>query len=108
MMRKFGTDKPELLEFQLGDSDKVHSIPLAGSMPADDLIRMSEVEDNDTEAFKLEYELLRKYIGDAADNLTAGDVLAIFRAWREESDKQGAEPGESSASSASSETTTAH
>lgn len=95
-MRKFGTDKPDLLQFQLGDSDKVYTIPLAASMPANELIEMGEVENNNTEAFKFQYRLLKKYIGDAADTLTAGDVRDIFQAWREASEgEQGADVGES-------------
>jgi len=95
-MRKFGTDKPDLMKFQLGDSDKVYTIPLAASMPANVLIEMGEVEDNSTEAFKLQFRLLKRYIGDAADDLTAGDVRDIFEAWREASEEeQGAEAGES-------------
>ena len=59
-MRKFGTDKPDLLQFQLGDSDKVYTIPLAASLPANELIEMGEVENSNTEAFKLQYRLLKK------------------------------------------------
>lgn len=94
-MRKFGTDKPELMSFKLGDSDKVYTIPLAASMPAAVLIKMSELADNDAEAFKFQFELLKKYIGDAADDLTATEVRDIINAWYEESEKNGADPGES-------------
>lgn len=94
-MRKFGTDKPDLMEFQIGDSDKVYTIPLAASMPAAELIKMSELADNDTEAFKFQFELLKKYMGDAADDLTATEVRDIINAWYEESEKNGADPGES-------------
>ena len=93
-MRKFGTDKPEVMEFQIGDSDKVYTIPLAASMPAPVLIKMADLADNDTEAFKFQYELLKKYMGDAADDLTATEIRDIINAWYEESEKNGADPGE--------------
>lgn len=94
-MRKFGTDKPDLMKFQIGDSDKVYTIPLAASMPASVLIKMSELAENDAEAFKFQFELLKKYMGDAADELTATEVRDIIDAWYEESGKNGADPGES-------------
>lgn len=96
MMRKFGTDKPDLMKFKIGDSDKIYTIPLAASLPAEDLIEMSELGDNDAEAFKFQYRLLKKYIGEDAGKLTAGDIAAIFTAWSEESGtEQGADAGES-------------
>lgn len=94
-MRKFGTDKPELMEFQIGDSGKIYTMPLAASMPANVLIEMSEVSDNDIETFKFQYKLLKRYIGEVVDDLTARDIRAIVDAWVEESEKQGAEVGES-------------
>ena len=94
-MRKFGKDKPELMAFKIGDSEKVYTIPLAASMPAGILIEMSEESENDTEAFKFQYNLLRRYMGEDADNLTASDIRNIIEAWYEESEKQGAEVGES-------------
>lgn len=95
-MRRFGTDKPKLMAFRLGDSKKVYTMPLAASMPANILIKMGDTENNDTEAFKFQYKLLKKYIGDVADDLTAGDIRDIFNAWSEASEaEQGAEVGES-------------
>lgn len=94
-MRKFGTDKPDLMEFQIGDSDKIYTMPLAASLPAKLLVEMGELGDNDTEAFKFQYKLLKRYIGDAADDLTAGDVRDIIAEWYKESEKQGADVGES-------------
>ena len=93
-MRKFGKDKPELMAFQIGDSEKVYTIPLAASMPASVLIEMGKVTNDETKLFEYQYGILRRYIGEAADELTAGDVRDIMNAWYEESAKQGAEVGE--------------
>lgn len=95
-MRKFGKDKPELMAFTLGDSEKVYTIPLAASMPATLILEMQESYKGGNEAaFKFQLELLRKYIGDeAVDQLTAQDVRDIIDAWADESSKQGATPGE--------------
>lgn len=94
-MRKFGIDKPELMKFQIGDSDKVYTMPLAASMPASVLIEMSEVADDESKVFKFQFELLKRYISEAADSLTAGDIRDIMNAWYKESADQGAEVGES-------------
>jgi hypothetical protein len=94
-MRKFGTDSPELMRFQLGDSDKVYTMPLAASLPSKFLVEMEEIEDNNVEAFKFQLKVLKTYIGDVADELTAKDIGEIFTAWYEESEKQGADVGES-------------
>ena len=93
-MRKYGTDKPELMKFQIGDSDKVYTLPLAASMPASVLIEMSEAGENDAKAFEFQYKLLKRYIGEAAEKLTAGDIRDTMNAWYKESTDQGAEVGE--------------
>ena len=94
-MRKFGTDKPEFLVFQLEGSEKIYKLPLSASMPAAQLLAMQEAYSKGTEsAFKFQIEFLRKNIGKIADTLTAATVGEIFTAWSEESGKQGAEPGE--------------
>ena len=94
-MRKFGTDKPELMSFTLGDSDKVYKIPLAASMPGSLMLEMKEAyEEGDVAAFKFQIELLRRYIGDVVDKLTAGTIRDIIEAWGIESSEQGATPGE--------------
>ena len=54
-MRKFGTDKPDLMEFQIGDSDKVYTMPLAASLPAKLLVEMGEIGDNDTDYSNNQY-----------------------------------------------------
>ena len=56
---------------------------------------MSEVADDESKVFKFQFELLKRYIGEAADNLTAGDIRDIMNAWYKESADQGVEVGES-------------
>ena len=94
-MRQFGKDKPELMSFKLGDSEKVYTMPLAASMPATLILQMQKsYKADDATAFEFQIEMLRKYIGDVVDELTAGDVRDIINAWGIESSKQGAEVGE--------------
>lgn len=96
-MRKFGTDAPEFMAFTLGESEKVYKIPLAASLPVQVLINMNKSMKDEASMMEVQLDFLRKYIGDAADTLTAGDVGAIWKAWSEESTKQGATVGESEA-----------
>ena len=94
-MRKFGVDKPELMKFQLGDDEKVYTLPLAASMPITTILGMSKAQKKgEAELLDYQVEMLRTYIGDAVDNLTSGDVRDILNAWTEESAGQGAEVGE--------------
>lgn len=94
-MRKFGNDSPEFLSFQLGDDEKVYKIPLAASMPISVLVGMGDAAaKGDHETMRYQLEVLKRYMGEDADNLTAGQMGEIFSAWVEESNKQGAEPGE--------------
>ena len=94
-MRKFGKDKPELMSFTLGNSKKVYNIPLAASMPATLILDMQKAyKEGESAAFEFQLNMLRKYIGEAADELTAGDVRNIIDAWAEYSKEQGAEVGE--------------
>lgn len=94
-MRKFGVDAPEFLAFTLGDSEEVYKIPLAASMPMTTLLELSEAAaKGDAESMRFQLDLLRRYIGERADDLTAGEVGEIFAAWNEESVGQGATVGE--------------
>lgn len=94
-MRKFGTDAPRLMAFTLGDDDTVYEMPLASSMPMERLIELNEgVAKGGVEALRAQMDLLRRYIGDAADSLTAGEMTEILAAWNEESSKAGAGAGE--------------
>lgn len=95
-MRKFGKDKPELMSFTLGNSDKVYTLPLAASMPATLILDMQEAyKGGDAEALRFQIEMLRRYIGNVVDELTAGDIRDIINAWSIDSNEQGAEVGES-------------
>lgn len=94
-MRSFGKDKPELLSFTIGTQKKVYSIPLAASMPAVKILELNEAyEQGELAAAKGQYKLLKDYIGDIADTLTAKDINEIFDAWGKESESQGADVGE--------------
>ena len=98
-MRKFGNDAPEFMSFTLGTSKKVYKMPLAASMPMSVALRFAEIAALDEEAqgaesLRLQLDLLRRYIGDEADELTSAQVAEIFTAWAEESEAQGATPGE--------------
>ena len=94
-MRKFGTDAPEFMEFTLGGSENVYRMPLAASMPMDTLIELQEATaKGGAESLRFQMNLLRRYIGDAADTLTASAMTEIYTAWNEESAKVGADAGE--------------
>lgn len=94
-MRKFGVDKPDLMRFQLGDDEKVYTIPLAASMPISTLLGMSKAQKKgEAELLEFQVEMIRTYIGEAVDKLTSGDVRDILNAWTQESAGQGAEVGE--------------
>ena len=108
-MRKFGTDKPELMSFTFGNSDKVYNIPLAASVPAPTILEMNdEYKKGEMEAFAWQVKFLRTYVGELVDEMTTGDIKDIFDAWMVESSGQGAEVGESLASSESSTNTDEH
>ena len=59
-MRKFGKDKPELMSFMLGDSEKVYTLPLAASMPATLILQMQKsYKTDDATALEFQIEMLR-------------------------------------------------
>ena len=94
-MRAFGTDAPEFMSFTLGDEETVYKLPLAASLPMSVLLEMGEAASKgDSAAMRCQFDVLRRYMGERADELTAGQVREIFTAWTEESSKQGANPGE--------------
>lgn len=92
-MRTFSKSKIEYFEFQLEGDNAVYKIPLASSMPFSLIEKMSGVEGDDS--IKLQMEILRKYMGDAADELTIGMMADIISAWSEASTAAGASLGES-------------
>jgi hypothetical protein len=100
-MLNFGKTKPTTMEFTLGDSEQVHSLPLGASIPFDLRVKLAEAmaEPDDarreylTECFQM--ELMRRYIdAEAVEALTMEHVQEIYAAWLEESAKNGATPGE--------------
>ena len=97
-MRQFGIDNKEFFEFKLGDSEEVYKIPLAASMPVNLLLEMQDADKND-KGFEVQLKMLKKYMGDVVDELTANTCADILKAWADESKTQGASVGESQASS---------
>lgn len=92
-MRTFGEHKVEYFEFQLEGEEQIYKIPVAASMPFAVLNEM-RIADND-ERFPVQVEMLRKYMGDVVDTLSAQVLSDIILAWSEESKKAGASVGES-------------
>lgn len=95
-MRRFGQEAKEFFEFQLEGSEVIYKIPLAGSMPISILLEMQEA-DASGDGFAVQMDMLRKYMGDAVNELTATMAAQILQAWAEESKGQGATVGESQA-----------
>lgn len=95
-MRRFGQEKKEYFEFQIEGSDVIYKIPLAASMPVSTLLSMRD-GDAEGKGFEAQMEMLRKYMGDGVDQLTATMASDILKAWGEESREQGASVGESQA-----------
>ena len=92
-MRTFGENKIEYFEFQLSGAETVYRIPLAAGIPYSILEKMDEAEDDDR--FRVQVDMLRKYMGDVVDELSAGVLSDILKAWAEESTGAGASVGES-------------
>lgn len=95
-MRKFGQEAKEFFEFQIEGSDVIYKIPLAPHMPASILLSMKAGDDRG-EGFEVQFEMLRKYMGDGANDLTASMATQILQAWAEASKETGATVGESQA-----------
>lgn len=94
-MRTFGEkSRIQYFEFKLEGDDKIFRIPLAAHMPFNMLNEMRAAADTD-ESFPAQVNMLRKYMGDAVDDLSAGVLSEILTAWGEESINAGATVGES-------------
>ena len=93
-MRTFGMEKPETMQFQLEGSERVYEVPLSASLPYSELLKLSEAN-SDSEGFKTQVEMLRRYMGDVVDEIQSGVLSEIMKAWAEESGTQGASVGES-------------
>ena len=99
-MRTINVKPKEFMEFKLGDGETVYRLPLAHCMPLPMSARFSEinaikdVDEKAAESLKLELEIMREYLPDIADTLTAEQVGEIFTAWNEESLAAGVNLGE--------------
>ena len=93
-MRKFGSSEVNYFEFQIEGSEKVYRIPLAANMPFMILKKMNDTAGTG-DSFIAQIDMLRKYMGDVVDSLSAGVLSEILLAWSEESKNAGASVGES-------------
>lgn len=93
-MRTFPKSGTSYFEFQLEGEEQVYKIPLAADMPMTVLNDMYE-KSNTGDRFMSQVEMLRKYMGDVVDELSAGTLSDILRAWSDESTRAGASVGES-------------
>jgi len=90
-MRTFGTDSPRFMAFKLAGDKTTYKIPLAASMPMSELLELSDAAaKGGAHVLRAQLDLLRKYIGDRADTLTASEVAEVFTAWNEDSADEGA------------------
>lgn len=93
-MRTFGKSETEYFEFQLEGDDKIYRVPLAAYMPYSILIEMNEAEGS-ADGFSVQVKMLKKYMGAVVDDMSAGMLSDILKAWAEESRGAGASLGES-------------
>lgn len=99
-MRTISVKPKEYMEFKLGEGETVYRLPLAHCMPLDMTARFSDVnviKDDDEKAataLNLELEIMRRYLPEIADTLTAEQVGEIFAAWNEENIAAGVNLGE--------------
>lgn len=89
-MRTFGTDAPKFFTFKVEGSEEVYKVPFAASMPMKVLRTLDGT-------FTSQVEMLRLYMGDVVDDLTAGTLTEILKGWAAEGKEQGASVGESEA-----------
>ena len=83
------------MAFRLGDDETVYTMPLASSLPMSELLALSDAAaKGGPDILRAQLEMLRKYIGEQADALTAAEVADIFGAWNEESAEDGASASE--------------
>lgn len=93
-MITFGQGKIEYFEFQLEGEEEIYGIPLAPYMPIG-LIEEMNKADTDGDALRLQIKILRKYMGERADDLPISMLKEIIVAWSEASAESGATVGES-------------
>lgn len=99
-MRNFGTDKKKDVQFTLGDDPTIYAVPLLPYVPLVHINAISKanlIEDEDARAvarIDAVIDMLRLYLGDKVDTLTADNVTEIFDALNEASEQEGAGLGE--------------
>ena len=93
-MREITLDQPKEV-LQVNIADESYSIPLAGSLPFMDAMKLRKLDSEERMDFVIGF--IQKYIPeDVFCNLTADAVIKIFTAWSEASkESQGINPGES-------------
>lgn len=88
-MRTIPNGAGKTFDFMIEGGDEVYSLPLARYMPVALTQRLSRVlampdgEQKELEATDAMLDLLRTYMGEAADTLTLEAMQAIFEAWQE-------------------------
>lgn len=93
-MKEITLDQPkEVLQVNIGSES--YSIPLAGSLPFTDALKLRKLDSEERLEFVVDF--IKRYIPDEVFNtLTADAVMKIFSAWSEASqESQGVSPGES-------------
>lgn len=93
-MRTIGVKTVGSFEFKLENNDTVYKVPFAADLPYSVLQQIRETVNTD-DRFPAQVEMLRKYMGDVVDDLSAGTLSEILTAWGEESMEAGASVGES-------------
>ena len=93
MARTFGTDSPRFFEFELEGTDGLHRIPLASSMPYRFVHEVRKSRGD------MDYAVISEYCPELLDtDISAGTVREIMDAWGDASREDGADAGESRAS----------
>lgn len=92
-MRTIGKRKIEYFDFKLEGEEKIYRIPLAANMPYSTLKAMNDAEEDNR--FDIQIDMLREYMGDVVDELTAGELSDILKAWSAACQAEGASVGES-------------
>ena len=93
-MKEITLDQPkEVLKVNIGD--KSYSIPLAGSLPFMDALKLKKLDSEERMDFVIGF--IQKHIPEEVfSTLTADAVIKIFTAWSDASrESQGINPGES-------------
>lgn len=89
-MRKYGTDAPRFLCFQVEGSDEVYKIPLAASMTNREIVDFEKTGGR----YRDQVEWLRGYVGDIVDDMTREDTINLLNEWLNATEEQGASVGE--------------